>query len=113
VKRRSITSGGTSGTGSARANVSAGRHRHREHRLELLDEQVVVELAQRLALERFRVGGQQLAEELLLRLLRPADQLHALVEVAHQRRQLHQELLAELGEPFGWMLMTRSTPTRR
>ena len=38
---------------------------------------------------------QQLAEEFLLRNLWPADELHALVQVFHQRWQLHQELLAE------------------
>ena len=56
---------------------------------------------QRLALERLGVRRQQLAEELLLRRLGPADQLHALVEVLHQRRQLHQELLAERRRALG------------
>ena len=101
VKRRSMTSAATSGTGSARAKLSPTGTGMAKIGLELLDQQVVVELAHRLALERLGVRRQQLAEELLLRRLRPADQLHALVQVLHQRRQLHQELLAERRRALG------------
>ena len=102
VKRRSITSGPAYFLHRvATAERLADRHRDREHRVELLDQHVVVELRERLALERFGVGRQQLAEEFLLRRLGPADQLHALVEVLHQRRQLHQELLAEHRRALG------------
>ena len=83
------------------AEVLATRHRQREDGFELLDQEVVVELRHRLALQRFGVRRQQLAEELLLRCLRPADQLHAFVEVPHERRQLHEELLAERRRALG------------
>ena len=45
-------------------------------------------------------AGSSLPEELRLRRLRPADQLHAFVQVLHQRRQPHQELLAQRRRAF-------------
>ena len=41
------------------------------------------------------MGRQQLVEERLARHLGPTHEMHALVEVLHQHRQLHQELLAQ------------------
>ena len=66
-----------------------------EHALDLLGQHVVVEFGQRRRLQRLGVRGQQLGEEGFLRRIGPADQLHAFVEVLHQLRQLHQELLAQ------------------
>ena len=45
--------------------------------------------------------GQQLAEELLLRRVRPADQCQARVQVLHQPGQLHQEALAHRQRALG------------
>ena len=65
VKRRSITPRRHSGSGSARAtSTRLPGTGMAKMRLELLDHQVVVELGQRLALQRLGVRRQQLAEEL-------------------------------------------------
>jgi hypothetical protein len=78
----------------------AARQRGVEGGLELLGEQVAIEVAQGLAVERFGVRRQQLGEEFLLCRLRPADQRHAFVQGFHQARQLHQKRLAKRRRAF-------------
>ena len=73
---------------------------------DLPSQQVVVQRAQGLALQRLGMRRQQLAEEGLARRLGPADQVHALVQVLHQRAAAASgRSCAARGEPLGCTLM--------
>jgi hypothetical protein len=75
---------------------------------------VVVELAARRPLQRAGVLRNQLAEELVLRRLRPVDELHSLGQLGHQRRQAGDEALADRrSSASAGCLRTRSAPARR
>jgi hypothetical protein len=66
-----------------------------EDSLELLGHQVEVELGERRALQRFAHAPAAACRAARAARLGPTDQLHAFVQVLHQRWQLHQELLAQ------------------